>query len=88
MPLKFKEIPYTKVKCLKYDKCSQFHIEYKLSFSATDFRTANIETRQTRAWTEKRPEFLPRPAQSNRVPIISPRQKGHNFHAQIHAIDQ
>ncbi|XP_053380012.1 uncharacterized protein LOC123564992 [Mercenaria mercenaria] len=75
MPLKFNEIPFTKVKCLKYDKCLPFNIGYKLSYSATDFRTAHIEIRQTRARTNKQPEFLPRPAQSNKVPIISQDKK-------------
>ncbi|XP_045162833.1 uncharacterized protein LOC123527441 [Mercenaria mercenaria] len=75
MPLKFNEIPFTKVKCLKYDKCLPFHIGYKLSYSATDFRTAHIEIRQTGARTNKQPEFLPRPAQSNKVPIISQDKK-------------
>ncbi|XP_060590180.1 uncharacterized protein LOC132745308 [Ruditapes philippinarum] len=48
MPLKFNDIPYTKVKCLKYEKARPFSVGYKLSYEEDVFKTVIIATRKTR----------------------------------------
>lgn len=46
--LKFKEIPYTRVKCLRYIKTHPLVVWYKLAFSADNFTEVCISKMPTR----------------------------------------
>lgn len=66
---KFNDIPYTKVKCLKYIKNQDFVVEFKKSFQEFTYKKVNIGRTITR---NGQAQELKRPCLLRSEPIISP----------------
>lgn len=68
--MKFQQVPYTKVKCLRYVRSDQLHLDYKVSFSVSEYKQAEIIGR---AITRNSAPFisLPIPRTLVKQPVLS-----------------
>lgn len=68
--MKFQQVPYTKVKCLRYVRSDQLHLDYKVSFSVSGYKQAEIIVR---AITRNSATFmsLPIPRTLVKQPVLS-----------------